>query len=70
MADAPPVTFAGGRSVEYGSGDRSVCVCVSLSHAEGIVGSTPASYAIATSFHIPSNSLTTDRHYAVCVLTL
>jgi hypothetical protein len=69
MAPGPPASFARGRSVEYGLGDRSVRVW--LIHAEGIVESTPASHhAIATSFHIPYNSLITDRHPAVCVLTL
>jgi hypothetical protein len=69
MAAGPLASFAGGRSVEYGLGDRSVRVW--LCQAEGIVESTPASYhAIATSFHIPSNSLITDRHPAVCLLTL
>jgi hypothetical protein len=69
MAAGPPASFAIGRSVEYGLGDRRVRVW--LSHAEGIVESTPVSYyAIATSFHTPSNSLMTDRHPGVCVLTL
>jgi len=46
-------------------------VRVWLSHTERIMESTPAScHAIVTSFHIPSNSLITDRHPAVCVLTL
>jgi hypothetical protein len=46
-------------------------VLVWLSHAEDVVESTPASFhAIATSFHIPSNSLITERHSAVCMLTL
>jgi hypothetical protein len=69
MAAGPPASFARGHSVEYGLGDRSVRV--RLSHAEGIVESTPASYhAIATAFHIPSNLFITDQHPAVCVLTL
>jgi len=69
MAAGPPASFTRGRSVEYGLGDRSFRVW--LSHAEGIVESTPASYyAIATSFHILSSSLITDRHPAVCMLTL
>jgi hypothetical protein len=69
MAAHPPASCAEGRSVEYGLGDRSVGV--SPSNAEGVVESTPAScHDIATSVHIPSNSLTIDWHHAVCVLTL
>lgn len=51
MAAGPPTSIARGRSVEYGLGGRSVRVL--LSCAEGIVESTPASYAVATSSHIP-----------------